>query len=69
MPLNPPNMIFKSSKDLRTALVAALEKAMNGKLDPVAGRRLISAAKIFDAEYDRKISALRGALYAKVTEK
>jgi hypothetical protein len=62
-------MIFKTSRDLRAALVAALEKAMNGTLDPVAGRRLISAAKIFDAEHDRKISMLRGVLYAKGTQK
>jgi len=62
-------MIFKTSRDLRAALVAALEKAMIGKLDPVAGRRLISAAKIFDAEHDRKISMLRGALFAKGSPK
>ena len=62
-------MKFKSSRELRAALVAALEKAMNGKLDPITGRRLISAAKIFDAEHDRKVSILRGAIYAKGAQK
>ena len=64
MPLNPPNMVFKSSRDLRAALVAALEKALNGKLDPVTGRRLISAAKMFNAELDRKVAILSGQDYA-----
>lgn len=69
MPINSSNMIFKTSRDLRAALVAALEKAMNGNLDPVAGRRLISAAKIFDAEHDRRISMLRGEIFAKGSSK
>ena len=65
MALNPRNLAFKTSRDLIAALVAALEKAVNGKLDPVMGRRLISAAKIFMAELDRKVATLSGELRTK----
>jgi hypothetical protein len=69
MALNTHDMEFKTSRDLRSALVAALEKALNGKLDPVKGRRLISAAKIFNAELDRKVSILTAQLHAKDTHR
>jgi hypothetical protein len=58
-------MVFKTSRDLRAALVAALEKALNGKLDPAMGRRLISAAKMFNAELDRKVEVLTGRIHTK----
>ena len=65
MPLNPHSMTFKTSRDLIAALVAAIEKAMNGKLDPVNGRRLISAAKSFIAKQDRKVASLTELIRAK----
>jgi len=58
------DMEFKSSRDLRAALVAALEKAVKGKLDPVQGRMLIRAAKIFNAELDRKVSIIKAQLHS-----
>ena len=69
MSLNPPNMVFKSSRDLRAALIAALEKSLNGKLDPVIGRRLVSAAKMFNAELDRKVAILSGQLHTRDSHK
>ena len=65
MPLNQPDMIFTTSRDLRAALIAALEKALNGKLDPAMARRLINAAKMFNAEQDKKSAALWNALNGK----
>ena len=56
MPLNPHNLAFNTSRDLIAALVAALEKAMRGKLEPSYGRQLISAAKVFIADLDRKVA-------------
>jgi len=50
---------------LRAALIAALEKALNGKLDPAMARRLINAAKMFNAEQDKRSASLRKALYGK----
>lgn len=58
MPLNPHNLVFNSSRDLIAALVAALEKAMRGKLDPTYGRQLMSAARVFIADLDRKVAML-----------
>jgi hypothetical protein len=58
MPLNPHNLAFNSSRDLIAALVAALEKAMRGKLEPTYGRQLINAARVFIADLDRKVAML-----------
>jgi hypothetical protein len=56
---------FTSSREVISALVAVLEKAVKGKLDPVDGRWLIGEARRFIAEQDRKISILRAHLNAK----
>ena len=58
MVLNPHNLVFNSARDLIAALVAGLEKAMHGKLEPIYGRQLISAAKVFIADQDRKVAKL-----------
>ena len=58
MPLNPYNLVFNSSRDVIAALVAALEKAMRGRLDSGYGRQLISAARVFIADLDRKVAML-----------
>ena len=58
MGLNPHNLVFNSSRDLIAALVAGLEKAMRGKLEPMYGRQLISAATVFIANLDRKFAKL-----------
>lgn len=58
MSLNPHNLAFNSSRDLIAALVAALEKAMRGKLEPTYGRQLISAARVFIADLDRRVAML-----------
>jgi hypothetical protein len=58
MALNPHNLRFNSSRDLIAALVAALEKAMRGKLEPSYGRQLISVARVFIADMDRKVAIL-----------
>lgn len=56
MPLNSHNMIFTTSRYLRVVLVAALERTLNGKLQQVESRSLISAVKALETEYVGKVS-------------